>query len=143
VRTVKNGKGGKVVLNTLNRKERFVRIYSYQGDDNYGISLFEVQIYGDWSDGSCTSAPTNCDETQAIIEIDFESASASSQERDLSADKAIAGDMNSRWSSVPKDDEWFAVDLGQPMLLNQVQLHWESAYALSYELQVPSSVKGE
>jgi hypothetical protein len=36
-----NGEKGKAVLNTLNTKRRFVRIYSYKGDHNYGISLFD------------------------------------------------------------------------------------------------------
>jgi hypothetical protein len=51
-----NGEGGKVQLSMLNTLGRFVRIYSYEGDRNYGISLFEVKIFGD-ADAGCTAPP--------------------------------------------------------------------------------------
>jgi hypothetical protein len=134
-----DGEKGKVELGMLNTLGRFVRIFSYEGDRNYGISLFEVKIFGD-ADKSCTPPPIlptgDCRGAPTIIDI--VSAKASSQENNnLKAEKAIDGNFHTRWSSEWTDDEWFVVDLGAPMLLSAVKLHWENAYATNYELQVP------
>ncbi|WP_026508795.1 discoidin domain-containing protein [Butyrivibrio sp. MC2013] len=64
-------------------------------------------------------------------------AYASSAENDgVSADKAVDGNMGTRWSSAFNDDEWIYIDLGSKKYINKVILDWEAAYASAYEIQV-------
>jgi hypothetical protein len=50
--------------------------------------------------------------------------------------KVNDGDMNTRWSSLFKDSEWVAIDLGTPQVIKKVVLTWEISYATDYDLQV-------
>jgi cysteine-rich repeat protein len=137
-RTFIDGNGGQVQVNQLDVFARYVQISSRLGDRNYGISLYEVTIYGK----DCTiPPPPKCGET--ILGLDAAIASASSMEgSNWSPDKAIDGDFQSRWSSAFTDDEWLAVDLGAPTLIYAVWVHWEDAFAEDYDLQVADSLSG-
>ncbi|MET0519666.1 MAG: di-heme oxidoredictase family protein [Burkholderiaceae bacterium] len=65
------------------------------------------------------------------------SASTSGMERgDLGADKAIDGDVNSRWSSAFTDAQYLTLDYGKVVTVNRVQIQWENAHAQAYELQI-------
>jgi hypothetical protein len=140
VREFPFGKGGEVEMSMLDVRARYVRIFSFEGDRNYGISLYEVKIFGD-SNVDCTRGPTTC--RQAVIGLGAAAASASSEESSHKGpEKAIDGDMSTRWSSKFNDGEWFAVDLGKPTLVYSVWLFWERAYAGSYELQTANSLDG-
>lgn len=46
------------------------------------------------------------------------------------------GSTGSRWSSRYADHEWVYVDLGASQEISSVVLHWETAYARAYSLQV-------
>ncbi len=52
---------------------------------------------------------------------------------------ATDGDLNTRWASVFRDAEWLAVDLGQPMQLEAVRIHWKNAYPSDFEIQVSAT----
>jgi hypothetical protein len=144
VHSDKNGQSGTVHVSMLNVVAQYVRIYSYEGDRNYGISVFEVKIFGDLS-ADCSSSPStipNCADP-AVIGLDDAIASASSEEGShFSPDKAIDGDGKSRWSSAFTDDEWFALDLGHPTRIDAVWITWENAYPRKYMLQVAESLSG-
>jgi hypothetical protein len=74
-RTFIDGNGGQVQVNQLDVFARYVQISSRLGDPNYGISLYEVTIYGK----DCTiPPPPKCGET--ILGLDAAIASASSME---------------------------------------------------------------
>jgi len=61
----------------------------------------------------------------------------SSQERaDLAGGQAVDGDRATRWASAASDDEWIAVDLGEVLPIDAVELDWEAAHADRYRLQV-------
>jgi cytochrome c len=127
LRTLAHGNGGNVEVRLLDVLARHVRIFSRNGDENYGISIYEVKIYGD------SSCDTTC--RQSIIEIDDVEAS-SSESYVWDAQYAIDGDYSdTRWSSAFEDGEWIAVDLGELTFVYAVGLFWERAYATSYELQ--------
>ncbi|BDI29339.1 glycosyl hydrolase [Capsulimonas corticalis] len=50
---------------------------------------------------------------------------------------ATDGDLSTRWSSVwGVDPQWLAVDLGAPTQINRIELLWEKARALAYEIQI-------
>jgi hypothetical protein len=54
------------------------------------------------------------------------------------AEKAVDGDVQTRWSSAFRDQQWLAVDLGAPREIAKVRLNWEKAFAVEYDLQVSS-----
>ncbi|WP_010419190.1 discoidin domain-containing protein [Anaerophaga thermohalophila] len=49
---------------------------------------------------------------------------------------AVDGDLTSRWESGFSDDEWMSVDLGLNHFIDRVIIHWETASAKKYEIQV-------
>jgi hypothetical protein len=49
---------------------------------------------------------------------------------------AADGRMDTRWSSVADDAHWLQIDLGSISTVCGAVLHWEEAFALSYEIQV-------
>jgi beta-glucosidase len=55
---------------------------------------------------------------------------------DVKPEYATDGDLGTRWGSDFADPQWIAVDLGAPTLINRVELFWERACALAYEIQI-------
>jgi hypothetical protein len=140
-----NGEEGMVQLKDLNARGRYIKIFSKEGSPNYGISLFEVEIYGD-PDEACTTPIVPAGECDPeLIWIEIAKASASSQESgDNMASKATDGNFHStRWSSERANNQWFVVDLGRPMQISEVRLHWEHAHAREYILQKGDSLEGD
>jgi len=58
------------------------------------------------------------------------------RESPFPAAHATDGDTTTRWSSRWRDGQWVTVDLGAPANVSKVRLHWEKAYARSYDLAV-------
>lgn len=54
----------------------------------------------------------------------------------LAAGKAVDGNMSSRWASDWKDNQWLRVDLGSVQKVGRSAVHWESAHAKAYDVQV-------
>jgi hypothetical protein len=52
------------------------------------------------------------------------------------ASAAVDGDRETRWSSQFSDPQWIQIDLAQRYRVDRVVLHWETAYASSYEIQM-------
>jgi hypothetical protein len=63
-------------------------------------------------------------------------ATASSGEAATGAQKAIDGDMQTRWSSDFTDDAWWQIAFAQPERLAGLQIIWEQAYGEHYAIQV-------
>jgi hypothetical protein len=61
---------------------------------------------------------------------------ASSGQDATSAQKAMDGDMQTRWSSDFTDDEWWQIAFGQPERLAGLQIIWEQAHGEHYVIQV-------
>jgi len=62
---------------------------------------------------------------------------ASSRESsELGAEKAVDGNPLTRWSSAHADPQWLQLDLGKLSRIERVVLHWETAHASSYEVQI-------
>ena len=66
------------------------------------------------------------------------STTTSGNENDYSmgGDKAVDGDETTRWGSKMTDGQWLTVDLGKDVLLYQVRILWETAYASKYAVEV-------
>ena len=77
---------------------------------------------------------------QAFDEVNlalYKSVTASGYENDgTKPEKAVDGDLKSRWSSRHQDNEWIAVDLGDCYQLTTVKLYWEAAYATDFDVEV-------
>ncbi|MWC30984.1 hypothetical protein GON22_23115 [Paenibacillus sp. MMS18-CY102] len=62
---------------------------------------------------------------------------ASSTEGANMTERAVDGNISSRWASVwQMDPQWIYVDLGSVANINRVYLSWEGAYAKAYKVQV-------
>jgi hypothetical protein len=67
-------------------------------------------------------------------------ATASSSENpSLTPDRAVDGDLATRWSSAYSDPQWIQVDLGAMYNINCIVLQWEAAYGTAYQIQVSSN----
>ena len=54
----------------------------------------------------------------------------------MGGDKAVDGDENTRWGSKIEDNQWIRVDLQKDVILYQVRILWEAAYASKYAVEV-------
>jgi len=61
---------------------------------------------------------------------------SSSETSSLKPENAVDEDLQSRWASGYKDNEWIYVDLGETYKIDSVKLNWEGAYGSGYEIQV-------
>ncbi|MFI1968199.1 hyaluronidase [Streptomyces cinnamoneus] len=52
------------------------------------------------------------------------------------ASAAIDGDPRTRWSSRQRDDAWWQLELGRPVRLGRLVLHWQDAHPVRYRIQV-------
>ncbi len=57
----------------------------------------------------------------------------------LTPNKAVDGNMGTRWSSQFRDPGWIYVDLGRDMTFDQVVLKWETAYGREYGIYTQST----
>jgi Glycosyl hydrolase catalytic core/F5/8 type C domain len=62
--------------------------------------------------------------------------SSSSENSGTGPEKAIDGNMTSRWSSAFADPQYLILDFGASKKFTSVRIHWEAAYGKDYQLQV-------
>ena len=111
---------------------RYVRLNATAKSTQYGISLFEFQVFG----GSPTT-PGSCGATNAA---QGKTATASSTENaGTPASSAVDGNAGTRWSSAATDPQWLQVDLGSTQSICGVTLNWEAAYATAYQIQTSTN----
>ncbi|MFJ6198147.1 discoidin domain-containing protein [Micromonospora sp. NPDC092111] len=127
---------------------RFVRVNTTQRATQYGVSLWEFEVYG--STGPTTPPPTTPPPTTpppggATLLSYAKPAVASTSQNDgacfgCTPDKAFDNDPASRWATSPTngwvDPGWIYVDLGATATVTQVVLQWDPAFARSYQIQV-------
>jgi hypothetical protein len=119
------GTGGTQTLNVTGTG-RYVRMYGTARATAYGYSLWEFQVYGSLSGGTCST-------TDAALN---QPATASSTENaGTPASDAVDGNTGTRWSSAFSDPQWLQVDLGSSQTICQVSLNWETAYATAFQIQ--------
>jgi hypothetical protein len=104
-----------------------IRIDLEERATDYGFSLWEVEAYGPDTDD--TNLVTG-GEAEASTEQDGPGCEG------CFADKAIDGDMNTRWSSDFRDGQWLEIALPDPQVVNRIVLEWETAYAQEYCVSV-------
>lgn len=66
----------------------------------------------------------------------LKAAFASSETKTEPARLTIDGNLQTRWVSQLRDNQWLAVDLGNNRKVTGVVLNWDAAYAVDYKIQV-------
>ncbi|MCU0429117.1 MAG: discoidin domain-containing protein [Cytophagaceae bacterium] len=56
------------------------------------------------------------------------------------ANRAVDGNMTSRWESAFSDPQWIYVDLQSPTDIDSVVLYWEGAYASGYSIETSTDL---
>lgn len=125
VHSVTDSDGGDDAI-ALDAQARYVRIQGVERATRWGISLWELEVYG--SEYVMIPDPT--------LISDGRPALASSEQRDsYSAAQAFDGNDDTRWASVFGDTAWLQVDLGEAHQITEVILDWEAAYSSEYQIQ--------
>jgi beta-glucosidase len=70
------------------------------------------------------------------IALNRPATSSSVENSNYQPGNAFDGSLLSRWSSQFSDPQWIAVDLGATQNISRVRLNWETAYGLSYIIQI-------
>ncbi|NMO57327.1 glycoside hydrolase [Actinoplanes sp. TBRC 11911] len=118
--TFDNGKATQTV--TFDRQhKRYVRIQADQRATGWGVSMWSLEVH----DGG-----TGPD--QAL----HHTATAKTEADGTTAAAVTDGDPNTRWTSEYADDQWIQVDLGAAADFDRVTILWESAYAMTFRVQV-------
>jgi beta-glucanase (GH16 family) len=112
----------------VNGSGRYVRVYTTQRATQYGVSLWEFQVYGSTGTGNAACSTTNAALNQPATASSTENAGTP-------ASAAVDGNTGTRWSSAAADPQWLQVDLGSSQNICGVQLSWETAYAKAYQIQ--------
>jgi beta-glucosidase len=132
------GTGGNQTL-AVSGSGRFMRVYTTARATQWGVSLWEFQVYGTLT-GSTTSPTTpattpagGCSSDNSALDRD---AIASSEENDgVGPSLAFDGSATTRWSSLFADPQWLQVDLNTSQTICSVTLQWEAAYATAFQIQ--------
>ncbi|MER5253091.1 discoidin domain-containing protein [Streptomyces sp. NPDC002855] len=131
------GTGGSVTAHTYPQEVtgRYVRMRGVERATPWGYSLHAFKVYG--------GAPAPASTTRSNLALNHPAYSNRYQHAgnapsfvtdggwpaDLKADQT-------RWSSDWNANRWVSVDLGARSTIDTVDLYWEAAYAVDYELQV-------
>lgn len=114
--------GGEADVIDLRKKElygRYVRMYAKKRATDWGYSLWEFEVY-------------NAQSPNIAV---HKTAFASSGRGRWGPNRAVDGDMGTRWGSDYSDPQWIYVDLRKPYRINMVTVYWEPAYGSVYKIQ--------
>ncbi|MEE1741266.1 discoidin domain-containing protein [Streptomyces sp. BE147] len=135
--TETDGTGGTVTAHTHPQEVtgRYVRMRGIERATAWGYSLFSFQVYG--------GEPAPASTTRANLALNHPAYGNLYQHAGNSpayiTDGGWPADLKAdrtRWASDWNADRWVGVDLGAPSTISGVDLYWEAAYAVDYEIQV-------
>ncbi|GAA0813447.1 discoidin domain-containing protein [Spirilliplanes yamanashiensis] len=105
---------------------RYVRLTATARATQFGVSLWEFQVFGG-------SAATPCGTANAA---QGRPATASSTENAaFPASAAVDGDAGTRWASAFSDPQWLRVDLGSVQAICGLTLTWEAAFGRAFTVE--------
>jgi len=113
------GAGGDVDIKFPGSQVSDILILATQRNTPYGFSLFEVELL---------------DAAGVNIAPSAEASAATVQTDDYTAQKAVDGDLGTRWSSQFQDNQWLSLHFSAPQNISRAKLHWETASARSYQV---------
>jgi hypothetical protein len=102
---------------------RYVRMFAFTRGTPWGVSLWEFEVYG-----TAVSFGPNLARTGTATASSVENAN-------FTPDKAIDGNLQTRWSSAFADSQSIVIDLGSVQPVRRVILRWEAAYSNRYSVQ--------
>ncbi|WP_433293665.1 glycoside hydrolase family 3 C-terminal domain-containing protein [Actinoplanes sp. CA-030573] len=106
---------------------RYVRMDGLTRATPYGYSLWEFQVFGG-------SAPATCSTGNSAL--NRPTTALSTENAGTPAAAATDGNDGTRWASAFADPQWLQVDLGSSQQICGADLHWETARAATFKLQV-------
>lgn len=125
----RNGGGGDGGIDELSfapREARYVRMQGRAAANQYGYSMWTFSVLD----------TAGADLAQGAL------VGASSSDVTYPHYNATDGNPETRWAvdrtQRSRQDSWIAVDLGSVVTIAGVRLHWESAYAVRYTIQISS-----
>ncbi|MDQ0777428.1 hypothetical protein QF026_005894 [Streptomyces aurantiacus] len=102
---------------------RWVRVLAGRRATGYGASLWRLSV-------------TDSANPDTDLALRAPASASSTDNASNPAAAAVDGDDNTRWSSSYSDDQWIRVDLGEGRDFDRIGLLWETAYALTFTVQV-------
>lgn len=146
---------------------RYLRLTSTERATGFGISLFEIEVYGDvfWNcvrvcgDGDLDTFE-QCDDgnvrngdgcsSNCSLELSCNDhplhpvgiKASTTEGPNFTAARAIDDDDTTRWASVWSDPQWIYVDLGRPYHIGGLNLKWEIAASKTYSIQTGAGPEG-
>ena len=112
---------------SLSATGQFIRMYGLTRATQFGYSLWEFQVFGG-------SAATSCSSGNSAV--GRPTTASSTENAGSPASSATDGNDGTRWSSAFADPQWLQVNLGSPQQICGVDLHWETARAATFKIQV-------
>jgi hypothetical protein len=107
---------------------RYVRMYGTARATQWGYSLWEFAVYG-------TPAATQTPPVATNLALNQTVTVSSTDSPGNSGANAVDGNLNTRWSSAYSDPQWIVVDLGAVHSISEVDLDWEAACGMNYQIQ--------
>ncbi|AQU66373.1 discoidin domain-containing protein [Streptomyces niveus] len=135
--TENEGTGGTVTAHTYPQEAtgRYVRMRGVERATAWGYSLFSFQVFG--------GEPAPASTTRSNLALNHPAYGNLYQHAGNSpafvTDGGWPADLKadqSRWSSDWNQNRWVGVDLGAQSTIQSVDLYWEAAYAVNFDLQV-------
>ncbi|MFI6076423.1 glycoside hydrolase family 3 C-terminal domain-containing protein [Actinoplanes sp. NPDC051343] len=123
---VTNGVDGTQTL-PVTATGRYVRMDGLTRNTQYGYSIWEFQVFGG-------SAPTSCSTGNSAQ--GHPTTASSTENAGTPATAATDGNDGTRWSSAVSDPQWLQVDLGSAQQVCGADLHWETARAATFKIQI-------
>lgn len=98
---------------------RYIRVYCKKRGTDFGYSVWEFEVYPD-------HPPDIARGKKAFV---------SSGHGLYGPDKAVDGDIGTRWGSDYSDPQWLYIDLGKEYKVSMVTIEWENAFAKIFKIQ--------
>ena len=111
-------------------KVQYLKIYGVKRAAGWGYSLYEVKVF------SSSGVPTPISGFEEIVMPAKMGAKTSScqEPEGYEPERAVDGNMSTRWSSSFSDPQWLEIDLGKTLQLVGLTIHWEAAYGKIYDI---------
>ncbi|MFE2748496.1 discoidin domain-containing protein [Streptomyces scopuliridis] len=131
------GTGGTVTAHTYPQevRGRYVRLRGVERATPYGYSLYSFKIYGGTPAPASTTRANLALHHPAYSNLYQHAGNSPAFVTDGGWPAGLKADQT-RWSSDWNADRWVSVDLGASSTINSVDLYWEAAYAVDFEIQV-------
>ncbi|WUK28807.1 discoidin domain-containing protein [Streptomyces sp. NBC_00370] len=134
---------GATELITLTGTGRYIRVYTTARATQYGVSLWEFQVFTTGGGGTDPGGPTDPPGDSKLLSYNKPATASTYQDANscvgCTPAKAFDHDPATRWATSDSngwvDPGWISVDLGATAHITQVVLQWDPAYATAFQIQ--------